>query len=117
MKTILVVEDEKDMREALFTKLTASGFEVVAVGDGMEALRIVKARSIDLIVLDIILPGFDGMSFYNKLKEQMPQPMPVLILTNLNTVSFPEGISTVLINTQTNLDKVVAEVRRLLQLD
>jgi DNA-binding response OmpR family regulator len=76
---ILVVEDEPALQETLSYNLTKQGYEVEAVGDGRLALEAARARTPDLIVLDLMLPGLDGFEVCKILRKEMT--VPILMLT------------------------------------
>jgi DNA-binding response OmpR family regulator len=76
---ILVVEDEPALQETLTYNLTKQGYEVEAVGDGRLALEAARARTPDLIVLDLMLPGLDGFEVCKILRKEMT--VPILMLT------------------------------------
>ncbi|AZM62474.1 MULTISPECIES: response regulator transcription factor [unclassified Streptomyces] len=82
---LLVVEDEPTLRELLSASLRLAGFDVVPVETGAEALAAVRERRPDLIVLDVMLPDFDGFEVVRRLREQHsaapPGHPPVLFLT------------------------------------
>jgi DNA-binding response OmpR family regulator len=59
-KTILVVDDEPGLREIVRTNLEWEGYEVVEAADGVEALRLIRERRPDLVVLDVMMPGMNG---------------------------------------------------------
>ncbi len=61
MPPILVVEDEEDIRELLVTAFEQKNFNVVAVGDGKEAQRLIKAQKFSALVLDVVVPGANGI--------------------------------------------------------
>jgi DNA-binding response OmpR family regulator len=75
----MVVEDETSLRETLAYNLEQQGYEVHAVGDGREALRLARTLDPDLIVMDIMLPGMDGMDITRRLRAEAN--IPVLMLT------------------------------------
>lgn len=76
---ILVVEDEKALRETLSYNLTNEGYEVETSADGIEALEKAKSTAYDLILLDIMLPGMDGFEVCRVLRTEMNTP--ILMLT------------------------------------
>jgi DNA-binding response OmpR family regulator len=76
---ILVVEDEISLQETLIYNLKKQGYEVDAVGDGLEALHAAREGKPDLILLDIMLPGMDGFEVCRTLRQEMNTP--VLMLT------------------------------------
>lgn len=67
-RSILIVEDEEDIRELLGHTLIHEGYQVAAVATGEEALAVAEAKRPDLIVLDLMLPGLDGLTVCRKLR-------------------------------------------------
>ena len=81
-ETILVVEDEEDIRELLKYNLEKEGYQVFGAGTGEEALRAVRDRRPDLILLDLMLPGIDGLEVCRRIRgEAQTQPLPIIMLT------------------------------------
>lgn len=80
MKRILVVEDEKHLRENLKLNLELEGYELVAVEDGKSALKRVKEEHFDLVVLDVMLPEISGFEVCEKMRLDN-RDLPVLFLT------------------------------------
>jgi two-component system, OmpR family, alkaline phosphatase synthesis response regulator PhoP len=79
---LLVVEDEEDIRELLKYNLEKDGYQVVGVATGEEALQAVRVRWPDLILLDLMLPGIDGLEVCRRIKGAAPtQHLPVIMLT------------------------------------
>jgi len=76
---LLIIEDEVTLRETLAYNLTQEGYQVTQSGDGAEALELARADKFDLIVLDIMLPGLDGLSFCRILRKE--QTTPIIMLT------------------------------------
>jgi len=76
---ILVVEDEITLSETLVYNLERQGYEVVAALDGHEALRLARSQKPDLILLDLMLPGVDGLEITRILRKE--SSIPILILT------------------------------------
>jgi DNA-binding response OmpR family regulator len=76
---LLIVEDEVTLRETLAYNLTQEGYQVTQSGDGAEALELARADKFDLIVLDIMLPSLDGLSFCRILRKE--QTTPIIMLT------------------------------------
>ena len=66
---ILVVDDEPDLLELLQYNLAQTGYDVTCVGSGEEALAAVGSSRPDLVVLDVLLPGMDGLDVCKKLKS------------------------------------------------
>ncbi|MGA7702115.1 MAG: response regulator [Thermoguttaceae bacterium] len=81
-QSVLVVEDEEDIRELVSYNLLKEGYQVAGVASGEDALSAVEAKTPDLILLDIMLPGLDGLRVCRKLKEDPRfQSIPVIMLT------------------------------------
>lgn len=79
MKKILIVEDEKEIRNILKVYLLTAGYEVTEAADGEEAMKIFYEKPFDLVVLDIMLPKKDGWSICREIKEY--SSVPVIIIT------------------------------------
>jgi DNA-binding response OmpR family regulator len=79
MTTILVVEDDTTLREALVYNLKKEEYGVCAVGDGLAAIEKARSTKPDLIILDVNLPGVDGFEVCRNLRRDMQ--MPILMLT------------------------------------
>jgi CheY-like chemotaxis protein len=81
-KTILVVDDEDDVREFLSTVLEDSGFQVVTAVDGADALNKVEQGAPDLISLDLVMPNKSGMRFLHDLRRRQEwRDIPVVVVT------------------------------------
>src|ERR671938_1213711 len=79
MTTILLVEDEPDLANLVERELRAAGYEVRAAPDGPSALDLFAQQTPDLVVLDWMLPGLDGLEVLRRLRQS--SPVPVLMLT------------------------------------
>ncbi len=81
---ILIVEDDKFLRELITRKLTSEKYEIVEAIDGEEGLKKIQKEKPDLVLLDLILPGIDGFEVLSKVKEDPAlSSIPVIILSNL----------------------------------
>jgi DNA-binding response OmpR family regulator len=78
-QTILVVDDEAAISEAVRARLSNEGFRVVLAADGPQALELAEAEQPDLVVLDLMLPGMDGLEVCRRLQAR--RWVPVLMLT------------------------------------
>ena len=81
-KRILVVDDEKDLVETVTFRLEASGYEVIAAGDGQEGLDKARKEAPDLIILDLMLPKMDGYKVCRMLKfDEKYKEIPIIMFT------------------------------------
>jgi DNA-binding response OmpR family regulator len=78
-RRVLVVEDERTIAEAIEARLRAEGFTVQTAGDGPSAVEAARRTPPDAIVLDVMLPGFDGLEVCRRIQAE--RPVPVLMLT------------------------------------
>ncbi len=76
---VLVVEDDRNVADVVVRYLEREGFDVVGVGDGYEALTRAEAEPPDIVVLDLMLPGLDGLEVCRRLRASTP--VPVIMLT------------------------------------
>ncbi|MCX6401621.1 MAG: response regulator transcription factor [Propionibacteriales bacterium] len=81
MSRVLVVDDDLTVREVLTSYLRARGHEVLEAGDGIEALRLVRSQRLDLLVLDVMLPGMDGREVCRRVRAM--GDLPIIMLTAL----------------------------------
>lgn len=119
-KKILLVEDEDFIRELYVRQLTKEGFLVKSAVDGQSGLEILKGEQFDLLLLDIMLPGMNGLQLLREFKTQNPNsPMITILLTNLGQEAvikegFELGAQAYLIKASYTPDQVVSEVKNAL---
>lgn len=84
IKKILIIEDDKFLRELIVQKLIKEGYDAAEAIDGEEGIKKVKTVKPDLVLLDLILPGIDGFEVLTRMKEDPSLvQIPVIILSNL----------------------------------
>ena len=84
MSKILLVEDDRFLIKAVYTKLTQKGFEVILANDGDEAISKAKAEKPEIVLLDMVLPKKSGFEVLRELKgNPETASIPVFILSNL----------------------------------
>lgn len=113
---ILIVEDEHDIREIYVEVLTNAGYKVDQAADGEIGMQKIKEGNWDLLLLDIMLPGRDGLKILKEIKETPGlKKGPVIALTNLNSQNiihevFNSGADGYLIKSEITPDKVLEEI-------
>ena len=84
-KQILVIEDEQNVAAFIKQGLIEAGYEVVVAYAGEQALELLKQKNIELVILDVILPGMDGRVIAAKIRELGYKDLPIIMLTALGT--------------------------------
>ena len=104
-KTVLIVEDEMDMRIFISTLLETSGYTPVVTRDGKEGLAKARDVSPDLIILDVMMPGEGGVHMYRQLKtDQALKSIPVIMLSAVARKTFSHYLNMV----NARLDKPIS---------
>ena len=79
-KSILLVEDEENLHDALRLNLELENYQVTSAYDGNQALKALTDEYFDLVILDVMLPGVDGITVAETIRVQQ-NPVPILILS------------------------------------
>lgn len=79
MANILVCDDDKDIVEAIDIYLTQEGYNILKAYNGEEALRVLRSNSVDLLIIDVMMPKLDGIRATLKIREE--NPLPIIILS------------------------------------
>lgn len=81
-KTVLIVDDEKDIRDLLAYNLSKEGFAVLTAADGNEALSLMDQHTVSIVILDIMMPGLDGFEVCRRIRaNEQWKALPVIFLT------------------------------------
>ncbi|WP_068922241.1 response regulator transcription factor [Planobispora rosea] len=82
MATVLVAEDDSDIRDLIVFKLEQAGHTVIAVGDGASALRLARERPPEIVLLDVMMPGMSGVEVCRELRRHPETAgLPIILLT------------------------------------
>ena len=87
MASILIAEDDNSMREFLAKALRRAGHEVVAVGDGLDAMARVTDARFDLLLADVVMPGLDGIEVARRATKKQPG-LKVMFITGFAAVAL-----------------------------
>ena len=118
--SILIVEDDKFLRDLLSRKLKNSGYEVEEAVDGKEALKKSKEKKFEIILLDLVLPGINGFEILEEIKKDSETSnIPVIILSNLGQEEEVEkglrlGADDYLIKAHFTPDEIINKIKRIL---
>lgn len=122
MKRIVIVEDDDDIRELFQKKLERAGYGVSIACNGVEASRLYKNESPDLVITDIIMPEKDGVEVIMELKKDLPE-VKILAISGggckaghaVDFLNMAEGMGVDLVLAKPiNPDKLLDEVKKLL---
>ncbi len=118
-KTILIVEDEKDILDLYTTILTNAGYLVIGAVDGEEGLQKAKSEEWDIMLLDIMLPKLDGLGVLKAVKANLDiTNKKIILLTNLGresliTQGFNDGADAYLMKSELNPDQLLEEIKKI----
>jgi DNA-binding NtrC family response regulator len=116
MKTLLIVEDEKNLRMLYEQNLSDEGYDVLIAKNGLEALKTIKHKKIDLAILDIKMDGINGIE---TLKQIMEIDKNIKVILNSAYSTYKSDFSTwsadAYLIKSSNLDELKSKVKQLLQ--
>jgi DNA-binding response OmpR family regulator len=115
-KRILITEDEKPLAHALELKLQHEGFAVTAAANGQECLDLLNSQQFDILLLDLIMPGFDGFQVLEQLQQKTDKPA-VFVLSNLSQEEdearvMALGAQKFFIKSNTPLTAIIDEIKK-----
>lgn len=120
-KKILIIEDDRYLRELIIKKLEKEKFEILEAIDGEEGLKKAKEEKPDLILLDLILPGIDGYKVLAQIKRDPEiSSIPVIILSNLGQIQEVEkglklGAADYLVKAHFTPEEVIKKIKHYLK--
>jgi len=120
-KDILIVEDDKFLRELLVEKMTSEGFHIEVAVEGGQALEAIKKKKPHIILLDLVMPGMDGFKFLEHIKDNPDTAsIPVIVLSNLGQKSDIDkamrmGADAFLIKANFTMNDVASEVKKIIK--
>jgi two-component system, OmpR family, alkaline phosphatase synthesis response regulator PhoP len=121
MKKILIVEDDSFLQGLEANKLEKKSFKVITASTGEEALEKIKEPDIDLILLDLMLPSFDGFEILKKVRAtEEIKNIPVIVFSNLSEDSAIKrskelGATDFMIKSNFTLDELVEHINSILK--
>ena len=121
MAKIVIVEDDKFLRELITQKILKEGYQVIGAVNGEEGVAKTKEVKPDLVLLDLILPGIDGFEVLRQIKEDPEtSKVPVIILSNLGQKDDVErgvqlGASDYMVKAHFTPGEIVAKIKAILK--
>ena len=117
MKKVLIIEDDRVLREAVHFKLAHEGYEVIEASNGELGYQAILDESPDVVLLDVEMPKLGGIGVLEKLKKNLIEAK-VIVLTNVEESetladAMELGVTTYLIKKDWTLDRVVEEIENI----
>ena len=121
-KKILIIEDEKDLVTLLSNALKEESFEILYARNGLDGLSIAKEKRPDLVLLDLDIPGIDGLTVLEKIREnEETKDMAVIVFSNSADVAnlskaIDQGVLYYLAKSNWEIEDVVEKIKEVLSL-
>ncbi len=121
MKKVLIIEDDSFLQGLEATKIIKSGYEVSSAQSGEEAMSKILEPGINVILLDLLLPDFDGFQILQRIKEtETTKDIPVIIFSNLSETKDIEkaislGATKFMVKSNFSLEELVEQIKKLTQ--
>lgn len=121
MKKILIIEDDSFLQGLEVNKLEKGGYEVITASTGGEAMKKISEPNIDVILLDLILPDFNGFEILVKIREnQTLKNIPVIVFSNLSeerdvNKSKELGATDFMVKSNFTLDELVKRINNMIK--
>jgi two-component system cell cycle response regulator DivK len=114
IETVLIVEDDPDLRRMYRAALALVGFEVIEAHDGLSALHVLEQRTADLVILDLMLPTLDGFTVQQEIAAHAgTRDIPILVVTG-STLPLDDLKVPCILRKPVSPDDLVGAVRRCL---
>jgi len=117
MVSILVIDDDEGMCETLSDILEVTGYEVTIANDGYQALEVAKEKKIDISLIDIKMPGINGVETFKEMKKFSPDTYVIMMtayaVEDLIEEAIQEGVNTILykpLNIEEILDSIETQI-------
>ncbi len=120
MKKVLIIEDDGFLQELEASKLKKSSYDVIAASTGDEGMEKIHEEGVSLILLDLVLPRFDGFEILKKIREtEKLKNIPVIVFSNLSEDKDIEkakslGATDFLVKSNFTLDELVERINKIL---
>ena len=121
MKKVLIIEDDSFLQGLEAGKLKKEGYEVITASTGEEAMKKIKEPGISIILLDLILPNFDGFEILKKIREtEETKKTPVIVFSNLSEEkdvkkSQELGATDFLVKSNFTLEELIGHLEKILK--
>lgn len=94
IKRILIIDDDAFIVGLLSLVLTKAGYEVISATNGKDATRVLSEQSVDILILDLMMPEMDGLAFLHWLRQETNATMPIVVLTAMVSADTEKQVMT-----------------------
>ncbi len=121
MKKILIIEDDSFLQGLEASKLEKEGYKIITASSGEEALKKINEPDINIVLLDLLLPNFDGLEILKKIRDTEPlKNIPVIVFSNLSEEktykqSMDLGATDFMVKSNFTLDELVKHIKTVLK--
>lgn len=121
MRKILIIEDDSFLQGLEAGKLEKEGYKVITASSGEEAMKKINEPDIDIILLDLILPNFDGFDILKKVREtEATKNIPVIVFSNLSEQKSVDkskelGATDFMVKSNFTLDELIKHINTILK--
>lgn len=121
MKKVLIVEDDSFLQGLEAKKLTKAGFEILTASTGDEAMQKINEPGVNIILLDLVLPNYDGFEILKKIRStENIKNIPVIVFSNLSDEkdikkSKDLGATDFMVKSNFTLDELIERINSLLK--
>ncbi|MFA6515259.1 MAG: response regulator [Candidatus Paceibacterota bacterium] len=121
MKKVLIIEDDSFLQGLEASKIEKEGYSIITASSGEEAMKKIYEPGIDIVLLDLILPNFDGFEILKKIKEvEELKNIPVIVFSNLSEEksikkSKELGAIDFMVKSNFTLDELVKHINTILK--
>ena len=117
LKKVLIVEDEKPLRDILESRIAKAGFQVIPAKDGREAMALFSLYKPDLILLDVLIPEHSGLEVLEYVRLVEKSDTPIIVMSNLNQdediqVSLDLGVSDYMPKSHIDLRTLIIKIKQ-----
>jgi len=121
MQKVLIIEDDNFLQGLEASKLKKAGYTVMSASTGEEGLEMINEKGLDLVLLDLVLPGYDGFEILKKIKEtDSLKKIPVIVFSNLSEdkdvmKAKDLGAADFMVKSNFTLDELVEHINKILE--